>query len=105
MEMALLFRFVSFQKIAMSSIYAILFPVHIRNWSLQPFSKNYGRAAHTTLLCALIFCISAGTYSFKVDSVRQIFEKLFIAILFTLSVYARNLLRGGRRRNISSYFV
>ena len=31
---------------------------------------------------------------------RQIFEKLFLPLLFTLRVYARNLLRGSRRRNI-----
>ena len=36
---------------------------------------------------------------FKVDSERQIFEKLFMAILFTLRVFARDLLRGNRRRN------
>ena len=39
---------------------------------------------------------------FKVDSERQIFfEQLFMAILFlfTLRVFARNLLRGNRRRN------
>ena len=31
---------------------------------------------------------------FKVDSERKIFEKLFMAILFTVRVFARNLLRG-----------
>ena len=36
---------------------------------------------------------------FKVDSERQIFEKLFMAILFTLRDFAKNLLRGNRRRN------
>ena len=35
----------------------------------------------------------------QVDSERQIFEKLFMAIWFTLGVFARNLLRGYRRRN------
>ena len=37
---------------------------------------------------------------FKVDSEPQIFfEKLVMAILFTLRVFAKNLLRGNRRRN------
>ena len=40
---------------------------------------------------------------FKVDSERQIVEKLFITFLFTLRVFARNLLRGSRRRNIFLY--
>ena len=30
---------------------------------------------------------------------RQIFEKLFMAILFNLRVFGRNLLRGNHRRN------
>ena len=37
---------------------------------------------------------------FEVDSEQQIFEKLFMGILFILRVLARNLLRGIRRRNI-----
>ena len=40
------------------------------------------------MLCVLILYIS-----------DRFFEKLFIAILFTLRVFARNLLRGNRRRN------
>ena len=43
-------------------------------------------------------CITA--WQFTVDSERQIFEKLFMAILFVLWVFARNLLRGNWRRNI-----
>ena len=44
-------------------------------------------------------------HTVKVDSERQIFEKLFMAPLFTLSIFARNLLRGSRRRIIFSDFV
>ena len=45
------------------------------------------------MLCVLILYISGWTYRyFKVDSERQIFEKLFMAILFTLRAFARNLL-------------
>ena len=44
------------------------------------------------MLCVLILYISGGTPNDR-------FEKLFMAILFTLRVFARNLLRGNRRRN------
>ena len=36
---------------------------------------------------------------FKVNSERQIFEKLFLTILFALRVFTRNLLKGNHRRN------
>ena len=42
---------------------------------------------------------------YKADTERQIYAKLFIAILFTLIVFAINLLIGSRRRDISLYFV
>ena len=51
------------------------------------------------MLCALILYISGGTYSLK-STPNDRFEKFFMAILFTLRVFARNLLRGNRRRNI-----
>ena len=41
---------------------------------------------------------------FKVDSEWQIFWGSFHGNLFTLKVFARNLLRGRCRRNIFSYF-
>ena len=28
---------------------------HIHNWPLQPFSQGFGRASHTTHLCALFY--------------------------------------------------
>ena len=53
-----------------------------------------------SLLCVLIFIHKWRDLQFKVDSERQIFfEKLFMAILLTLRVFARNLLSGNRRRN------
>ena len=54
------------------------------------------------MLCVLIFIHKWRDLQFKVDSERQIFffEKLFMAILFILSVLARNLLRENRQRNI-----
>ena len=51
------------------------------------------------MLCVLILYISGGTFSLKSIPNHRFFEKLFMAILFTLRVLARNLLRGNRRRN------
>ena len=51
------------------------------------------------MLCVLILYISGGTYCLKSTLNDRFFKKLFIAILFTLRVFARNLLRGNRRRN------
>ena len=51
------------------------------------------------MLCVLIVNISGGIYSLKSTPNDKFFEKLFIAILFTLRVFARNLLRGNRWRN------
>ena len=45
------------------------------------------------MLNALILYINGGTYSFKVDSERHIFEKLFIAILFTFTVFLPEICR------------
>ena len=41
----------------------------------------------------------------KADSERLIFEKLFTAEILTLTVFARNLLRGSHQRNISFYIL
>ena len=46
------------------------------------------------ILCALIFIHECLDLQFKVNSERQIFEILLKAILFTLRVFARNLLKG-----------
>ena len=51
------------------------------------------------MLCVLILNISGVTYSLKSTPNDRFFEKLFMAILFTLRVFARNLLSGNRRRN------
>ena len=50
--------------------------------------------------------ICVHTYFYiKVDSERQIFMQLFMIVLFTRKVFARNLLRGSRRRYILAYFI
>ena len=41
-----------------------------------------------------VFILFINTYSFEVDFDRQIFEKYFVAILFTFTVFSRNLLIG-----------
>ena len=80
--------------------------IYIHNWPLQPFSQDYDLVSHTTYVVCVNFIHEWRDLQFKVDSERQIFEKLFMAILFTLRVFARNLLRGSRRRNIFfSYFI
>ena len=43
------------------------------------------------MLCVLILYISGGTYSLKSAPNDRFFEKLFMAILFSLRVFARNL--------------
>ena len=53
----------------------------------------------TTYVVCVNFIYKRWELQFKVDFERQIFEKRFIAILFTLLVFARSLLRGNGRRN------
>ena len=42
---------------------------------------------------------------FTVDSQRQIFYTLFMAILLTLKIFARNLLRGNRRKKYIFFHI
>ena len=50
--------------------------------------------------------MSGGTYSLTSTPTTDFSRNFFMAGLFTLRVFARNLLRGNRRRNIFiSYFV
>ena len=55
--------------------------------------------AHTTYVVCVTFTHKWQDLQFKVDSERLIFEKLFMAILFSHRVFARNLLGGNRRSN------
>ena len=54
--------------------------------------------SHVTYVVCVNFIHKWRDLQFKVPNDR-FFEKLFMAILFTLRVFARNLLRGNRRRN------
>ena len=76
----------------------ILFTLH--NWSLQPFSENNDPTSHSNHVVFVNFIHMGRNLQFKVYSEEQMFEKLIMAVLFTLRVSARNLLRGSRRRNI-----
>ena len=52
------------------------------------------------MLCVLILYISGEIYNLKSTPNDRFFEKFFTAILFTLRVFARNLMRGNRQINI-----
>ena len=69
---------------------------YVNNCSLQPFSQDYDLVSHVTYFV----CVHFYTWVMGPTVQQQIFEKLFMANLFTLRVFARNLLRGSRRRNI-----
>ena len=74
------------------------------NLSLQPISQNYNLVSHTTYVgCVLFFIHARRDEQFRVATERQIFEKFFMPILFTLIFFIRYLLRGNRRANI--YFI
>ena len=74
-------------------------------WSWRVCTYVHTKLVITTLqsplmLCVLILYISGGTYSLKSTPNYRFFKKLFMEILFTFRVFARNLLRGNRQRNI-----
>ena len=53
------------------------------------------------MLCVLIVYMSGGTHSLTSTPTDSCLEKLFMTGLFIFRVFARNLLRENRRRNIS----
>ena len=74
---------------------------YIYNWSLQPFRQDYGLASHTThVVCVKFLYVSGGTYSLTSTPNDIFLRNFFMVVLFTLRVFANNLLRGSRRRNI-----
>ena len=66
----------------------------MHNWPLQLFSQDYGLAFHTTH----IVCVTV--YSLTSTPNDRFLRNFFMTGLFTLRVFARNLLSGNRRRNI-----
>ena len=59
------------------------FYTYLLNWPLQPFSQDYDLASHTIYVVCVTFIHKWRDLQFKVDSERQIFEKLFMAILLS----------------------
>ena len=64
---------------------------YILNSSLQSFSQDYDLDSHSTYAVCVHFIHLRRDLQFNVDSEPQIFEKLFMALSFTLRVFARNL--------------
>ena len=50
---------------------------NIQNWLLQPFSQDYDLASRTTYVVYINFTGEWRDLQFKVDSERQVFEKVF----------------------------
>ena len=79
---------------------------YIHNWPLKPSVRITASLLTPLMLWVLILYVSIRTYSFKSTPNNRFFRNLFMIILFTLRVFARNLLRGSRRRNIFFlYFI
>ena len=71
----------------------------IHNCSLQPFSvRIIDLDSHTNFIVCVNF-VHKWRDSYSWPQTTDFFEKLFMPILFTLRVFARNLLRGNRQRN------
>ena len=56
------------------------------------------------MLYVLNFYMSIGIYSLKSTPNDRLLRSFFMKILFALRIFARNLLKGSRRRNNFSYF-
>ena len=70
----------------------------------NPSVRIIDLVSHNTYVVCVNFIHKWRDLQFKVDFENTDFlRKLFMAILFTLRVFARNLLKGNRRRNI--YFL
>ena len=57
---------------------------YIHNWSQQFFRQDYYLVSHVTYVVCINSIHDWRDLQFKVDYERQIFEKLFMAILVTL---------------------
>ena len=78
--------------------------IYIPDWALKSFSQDYGLDFHATYVGCVNFIREWRDRQFNVVFERQIFLRNFImAGLFSLRVFARNLLRRNRRRNIFFY--
>ena len=96
-------NFIYFQSFCQK--FVLMSGLGLEPWSTKPtdyllYYGGFDLVSHTTYVVCVNFIHKWRDLQFNVDSKRQIFEKLFMAILFTLRVFARNLLRGNRRSNI-----
>ena len=65
----------------------------------NPSARIIDLVSHTAYVVCVNFIHKWRTYSLKSTPNGRLFEKIFMAILFTLRDFARYLLRGNRRRN------
>ena len=75
---------------------------HIHTYIIGHYNRSVRITAQLLpplMLCALILYISSGSYSLTLTLNNRFLGNFFMAVLFTLSVFARYLLRGNRRRN------
>ena len=72
----------------------------IHNWPLQSFSQDYGLASHSTHVVYVNFFYTFVLGRLTSTPNYRFLRNFFMAGLFALRVFARNLLRGSRRRNI-----
>ena len=75
--------------------------IYLHNLPLQPFSQDYDQASHTTYVVCINFMHECCNLQFKVDSEGDIFEKLFIVILFTLQSFCQ---KSAERKSPKEYF-
>ena len=67
---------------------SFLICTYIHNWLLQPFCQDCDLHYHTIHAVCVNFIYKWQNLQFKVDSERQIFEKLLMATLSTHKVFA-----------------
>ena len=77
----------------------------IHNWPLQPFCQDYGLASHTTYVVCVHFIRKWRSYSLTSTANARFLRNFFMAGLFTVRVFTRNLPRGNRRRNILFFYI
>ena len=79
---------------------------YIHNWPLQPFSMDYGLASHTTHVVCFNFIRQWHDLQFKIDSERQISEKLFHGrFIYSQSFCQKSSERKWPKEIFFSYFM
>ena len=104
---AVLFLFFCYVSFCFQLLTFELSNTYIHNWPLQPFCQDYGLASHTTYVgcvnCIQLYC--GGINSLTSTPNDKFLTNFFMASLFTIRVFARNLLRENRRRNIYFFHI